>query len=160
MKQFFKFTFASMLGFVLAGFLVFIIFVGIIVSVASFGSKETVVVPEKTILMVSLDQPIGERSSDNPFAHFSFGNPDASKQLGLNDIVSTLKKASADSKVRGIYLELSDVPSGQATIEEIRNALIDFKKSGIQRHGRAGYVFQRAARQNRCSGPGDPSWKV
>jgi protease-4 len=80
--------------------------------------------------MVSLDQPIGERSSDNPFAHFSFGNPDASKQLGLNDIVSTLKKASADSKVRGIYLELSDVPSGQATIEEIRNALIDFKKSG------------------------------
>jgi protease-4 len=130
MKQFFKFTFASMLGFVLAGFLVFIIFVGIIVSVASFGSKETVVVPEKTILMVSLDQPIGERSSDNPFAHFSFGNPDASKQLGLNDIVSTLKKASADSKVRGIYLELSDVPSGQATIEEIRNALIDFKKSG------------------------------
>ncbi len=130
MKQFFKFTFASMLGFVLAGFLVFIIFVGIIVSVASFGSKETVVVPEKTILMVSLDQPIGERSSDNPFAHFSFGNPDASKQLGLNDIVSTLKKASTDSKVRGIYLELSDVPSGQATIEEIRNALIDFKKSG------------------------------
>ena len=119
-----------MLGFLLAGFLIFIIFVGIIVSVASFGSKETVVVPEKTILMLSLDQPISERSSDNPFANFNFGKPDASKQLGLNDIVSNLKKASDDSRVKGIYLELTDVPSGQATIEEIRNALLDFKKSG------------------------------
>jgi protease IV len=130
MRQFFKFTFASMLGFLLAGFLVFIIFVGIIVSAVSFGKKETVVVPEKTILMLTLDQPISERSSDNPFAHINFTRPDVSAQLGLNDIVSNLKKAASDSKVKGIYLELTDIPAGQATIEEIRNALIDFKKSG------------------------------
>jgi protease IV len=130
MKQFFKFTFASMLGFLLAGFLVFLIFVGIIVSVVSMGKKETVVVPDKTILMLTLDQPISERSSDNPFAHLKFNMPDASKQLGLNDIISSLKKAAADPKIKGIYLELTDIPSGQATIEEIRNALLDFKKSG------------------------------
>jgi protease IV len=130
MKQFFKFTFASMLGFLLAGFLVFLVFVVIIVSAVSMSKKETVVVPDKTILMLTLDQPVSDRSSDNPFAHMSFGMPDASKQLGLNDIVSSLKNAAADKKVKGIYLELSDVPSGQATIEEIRNALIDFKKSG------------------------------
>jgi protease IV len=130
MKQFFKFTFASMLGFLLAGFLVFLIFVGILVSAVSLGKKETVVVPEKTILLLTLDQPVSDRSSDNPFAHINFNKPDLSAVLGLNDIVSSLKKASDDPKVKGIYLELADVPSGQATIEEIRNALIGFKKSG------------------------------
>ncbi len=130
MKQFFKFTFASMLGFLLAGFLMFIILIGIIVSAVSVGEKETVVVPEKTILMITLDQPVSDRSSDNPFANMNFTRPDISTQLGLNDIISTLKKAETDSKVKGIFLELTDVPSGQATIEEIRNALIDFRKSG------------------------------
>jgi len=62
MKQFFKFTFASMLGFLLAGFLVFIIFLGIIVSAVSVGKKEAVVVPDKTILMLTLDQPVSDRS--------------------------------------------------------------------------------------------------
>lgn len=130
MKQFFKFTFASMLGFLLAGFLMFIILIGIIVSAVSLGEKETVVVPEKTILMLTLDQPINDRSSNNPFAHINFSRPDVSSQPGLNDIIKTLKNASADSKVKGIFLELTDIPSGQATIEEIRNALIGFKKSG------------------------------
>ena len=130
MKQFFKFTFASMLGFLLAGFLLMLITIGIIVSAVSSGKNETVVVPEKTILMLTLDQPVSDRSSDNPFARMNFMSPDISTQLGLNDIISCLKKAKTDSKVKGIYLELSDVPSGQATIEEIRNALIDFKTSG------------------------------
>jgi protease-4 len=130
MKQFFKFTFASMLGFILAGFLITIIFIGIIVSAVSVGKKETVVVPEKTILMLTLDQPINDRSSDNPFAHFSFNQPDLGMQLGLNDIIGNLKKASADKNVKGIYLELTDIPAGQATLEEIRNALLEFKKSG------------------------------
>jgi protease IV len=130
MKQFFKFTFASMLGFLLAGFLLILITVGIIVSAVSSSKNETVIVPEKTILMLTLDQPISDRSSDNPFANLNFSRPDVSNQLGLNDIITSLKKAKSDSKVKGIYLELGDVPSGQATIEEIRNALIDFKKSG------------------------------
>ncbi len=130
MKQFFKFTFASMLGFLLAGFVVFLIFIGIIVSAVSMGKKDTVLVPDKTVLMLSLDQPVNDRSSDNPFSRINFINPDLSTQLGLNDIISTLNKAATDSKVKGIYLELSDVPSGQATIEEIRNAMISFRKSG------------------------------
>jgi len=130
MKQFFKFTFASMLGFLLASLLVFIIFLGIVVSAVSFGNKESVVVPDKTILMLTLDQPISDRSSDNPFAHMNFSHPDAGKLIGLNEIISNLKKAAQDPKIKGIYLELTNIPSGQATIEEIRNALLEFKKSG------------------------------
>jgi protease-4 len=100
MKQFLKFTFASMLGFLLASFLVFLVFLVIIISAVSMSSKETVVVPDKTILMLTLDQPVSDRSSDNPFAHMSFGMPDVSRQLGLNDIVKTLKNAAEDKKVK------------------------------------------------------------
>jgi protease IV len=130
MKQFFKFTLASMLGFLLAGILLLLVTIGIIVSAVSMSSKETVVVPDKTILMVSLDQAFTDRTSDNPFAHLNFSNPEASRQLGLNDILATLRKAATDSKIRGIYMELSDVPAGQASLEEIRQALVEFKKSG------------------------------
>ena len=72
MKQFFKFTFASMLGFLLAGFLVFLIFIGIIVSAISMGDSEKVVVPDNTILMLTLDQPVSERSSYNTFSKINF----------------------------------------------------------------------------------------
>lgn len=130
MKQFFKFTFASMLGFLLAGFLLILITVGIIVAAVSAGKSETVVAPEKTILMLTLDQPVNDRSSDNPFANMNFSRPGVSTQLGLNDIVSCLKKAKSDPNVKGVFMDLGDVPSGQATIEEIRNQLIDLKKSG------------------------------
>ncbi|MEO6849085.1 MAG: signal peptide peptidase SppA, partial [Mucilaginibacter sp.] len=52
------------------------------------------------------------------------------KQIGLNDILASIKKAKIDDNVKGIFLDESDMLSGEATTEEIRNALIDFKKSG------------------------------
>jgi len=55
---------------------------------------------------------------------------DGDKSIGLNDILANIKKAKTDPDIKGIYLEESNVPIGQATAEEIRNALIDFKKSG------------------------------
>lgn len=130
MKQFFKFTFASMLGFLLASFVMLLIFFGIIASIASFSKKEVVAVPEKTILVMNLNQEINDRSSDNPFSYMNFGTGNSSKPLGLNDIVTNLKKAANDANINGIFLELTDIPAGQATVEEIRNSLIEFKKSG------------------------------
>ena len=129
MKQFFKFTLASMLGFILAGFLVLIVLIAMITAAVSFNKTETVV-PDKTILLLTLNQPIMDRSSDNPFSRMNFGFADVSTPLGLNDIVGNLHKAASDSKVKGIYLELSSFSAGQATLEEIRNALLEFKKSG------------------------------
>ncbi len=131
MRQFLKFTLASMVGFFLMSLLAFFIFMGIIMaSISSFDKKETVTVPDKTILMVSFDQPIAERSSDNPFDNMRLFGGSRAKSLGLNDILLNIKKASEDANVKGMYMEMSDVPSGQATVEEIRNALVDFKKKG------------------------------
>jgi len=130
MKEFFKFTFASMLGFLLASLVVFIIFFAIIASAISFTQKETVVVPDKTILQITLDAPVSDRAPSSPFSSFNFNDMNSSRPLGLDEILTALKNAAKDDKVKGIYLDLSTIPTGIATVEEIRNGLLDFKKSG------------------------------
>ncbi|NVO20043.1 MAG: signal peptide peptidase SppA [Bacteroidetes bacterium] len=130
MREFFKFMFASMLGFILASLVVFVIFFAIVASLISFTKKETVIVPDKTILMLSLDTPVNDRAPESPFSTFNFNDMSASRQLGLDEILSTLKNAAKDDKVKGIYLDLSVIPAGIATVEEIRNGLLEFKKSG------------------------------
>ncbi len=130
MKQFFKFMFASMTGFILTFIILFFIMMGILMSVASFSKKEVVIVPKNTVLHLKFNEVIPDRSSNNPFDNFDFFSMKTSKVPGLNDILKSLKKAKNDENIKGIFLDLGTVPSGIATIEEIRNALVDFKKSG------------------------------
>jgi protease IV len=130
MRQFFKFMFASMLGFFLTFVLILILFVGIIASVVSFSGKETVTVPEKTILVMKFGEPVNDRSPSNPFAGFDFANFKTHKNIGLNEVLHLLRKAADDSKISGIMLDLDQLQAGSATTEEIRNGLLEFKKSG------------------------------
>ena len=129
MKQFFKFMFASMLGFFLTFVLIFLILIGIIASAVSLGGKETVTVPDKTILVLKFDQPVLDRSPSSPFAGFKFMNFKGNKSVGLNDIISALQKAADDKQISGILLDLDVLNMGSATTEEIRSALLEFKKS-------------------------------
>jgi protease-4 len=127
MKQFFKFVLATMVGvFIISVILLFVI-IGFIV-VAS--SDKTVDVDPNSVLQISLNYPITERTPNNPLSALSFLGIDADKSIGLNDILANIKKAKTDTNIKGIFLDESFMTSGEATIEEIRNALIDFKKSG------------------------------
>jgi protease-4 len=74
--------------------------------------------------------PITERTPNNPLAGLGFLGLDKDKSTGLNDILANIRKAKNDPDIKGIFLDESYMTSGQATTEEIRNALIDFKKSG------------------------------
>jgi protease-4 len=130
MKQFFKFMFASMLGFFLTFVVISSISFGIILSVASLSKKDVVFVKENSVMTMKLDEAIQDRASNNPFSNMSFGSFKTNKALGLGEILKAIKSAATDKNIKGIYLELSTIPSGIATIEEIRNALIEFKKSG------------------------------
>ncbi len=127
MKQFFKFVLASMVGvFIISVILIFIV-IGIIVAASS---EKTVEVEPNSVLQIALNYPITERTPDNPLSGLSFLGIDGDKTIGLNDILANIKKAKTDSNIKGIFLDQSYVIAGQATTEEIRNALIDFKKSG------------------------------
>ncbi len=131
MKDFFKMLFASMFGLILAIVALFFIFVGIISAMVSSSEKpKEVVVSSPSILQIHLDYPIKDRTSQNAFKDFNFTSFEAKKELGLNDILKNIKKAKADDNIKGIYLDESSIEAGIATIDEIRNALLDFKTSG------------------------------
>ena len=130
MKQFFKFMFASMLGTFLTLIISFILFILIIGAAIMASSKPDTSVPQNAILRLTLDTPIPERSLNNPFGGFGFGGLNAQQAPGLYETVNAIKHAKDDSNIKGILLDLGIVPSGMATVEEIRNALLDFKKSG------------------------------
>lgn len=126
MKQFFKFVLATVVGIIVVSVIMLFVVIGII---ASATSDKAVTVEDNSILTISLKTNIPERTPNNPLAGLDFLGFDEEKQLGLNDILASIKKAKTDDHIKGIYLTDSYLMAGQATAEEIRNALIDFKKS-------------------------------
>jgi protease-4 len=77
-----------------------------------------------------LEGMVTDRSFDNPIQGFDFNAMKNKYEPGLNEILTNLKKAKTDPNIKGIYLDLGDVPAGISLLEEIRNGLLDFKKSG------------------------------
>jgi len=130
MKQFLKFTFASMMGFILSIGVIIILFIGTITVIASATKDEIVEIKENSILHLKLNGPIADKAPENPLEEIDFMNLSATSPLSLNKILSSIKAAKEDNKIKGIYMELSSFGSGFATLEEIREALLDFKSSG------------------------------
>jgi protease-4 len=127
MKQFFKFVLATMVGIIIISCIGILIIVGIVV--AASGDKH-IEVDSNSVLHIAFNNSIPERTPNNPLSGLGFLGIDGDKSIGLNDILANIKKAKTDSNIKGIFLDQSYMLSGQATTEEIRNALIDFKKSG------------------------------
>ena len=131
MKEFFKFVFASMIGVLLSVFVMFVLGILLVIGIVSTASNESkVTIDDNTVLHLSLNYPISERTSKNPFQNLNFGGFETETNLGLKDILAHIKEAKTDSRIKGIYVDVSAIQGGFASIEEIRNALIDFKKSG------------------------------
>jgi protease IV len=127
MKQFFKFVFATIVGIILAAIIFILIIIGMVV--AAKGDKH-VEVDSDSVLHIAFTKDIPERTPYNPLSGLGFLGLDGEKNLGLNEILANIKKAKTDENIKGIFLDESYMSSGQATTEEIRNSLIDFRKSG------------------------------
>jgi protease-4 len=139
MKDFFKTLFASCLGSVLAlaavSFIVFTTFFGMI---AALGSEEVITVVDNSILVLDLDYPVPERSFSGPVTGSLLGIPRFADRTGLNDIVESIRKAKNDSRIKGIFIPLNNFGVGSyASIDAIRNEIIDFRESGkfVTAHG-------------------------
>jgi len=134
MKGFFKYVFASMIGFVLAYIVIAIIMISIIAGITSHYSnkfsknEQESIVKEKSILMLDLNKVLVERVDDMPFSEFSFIDNETFP-IGLKDVMDKIKKAKEDPNISGIYLNTSIQPASLAMLNELRNVLIDFKKS-------------------------------
>lgn len=128
MNQFLKFFLASVLGFFVSIFLVFVIagilFAGIITALSDKSAKPS----KDMVIELNLNYQINEQTEENPFLELM--DKMDQQALGLDKILHNIKRASKDENVRGIILRPGMVVAGFGTLEEIRNALIDFKKSG------------------------------
>jgi len=130
MKDFFKYLFASMLGFFLSLVVIFIIVIVIVVgAISSLDDDKTVSVSSNSVLFLNLDQAITERTPKNPFGNLPIVGSDEKNGIGLNDLLKSIKRAKTDDNIKCIYLNVSSPNAGYATMREVRNALIDFKKS-------------------------------
>ena len=128
MKQFFKFTLASALGVLIAGLVGFLLFFVIILGIASSSSAVYIAQP-KTVLHLKLEGELVERSKEDPFGAL-FGNyMNRDMQIGLEDVLIAIKNAKENKNIEGIYIESGVFSGSAASIQEIRNALIDFKQS-------------------------------
>jgi protease-4 len=126
MKSFLKYLLATIVGIILSSLILFFIFLGIMSIAMSSQDKATELKPG-TILYLKLDKQIVDREPVLPFAIGGIGR---NQQLGLNTILENIEKAKTDDNIEGIHLDIRYVQAGIGTIEEIRNALLDFKESG------------------------------
>lgn len=125
MKDFFKHTLATIAGLFIFSIIVIIIGVMSLVGMVSAG-EATKTVADKSVLVLNLSGELQEQSEDNVFQQFAgtpFGN------LGLEKILSAIKKAKNNDKIKGIYIQAGALGADFASLQEIRNALLDFKKS-------------------------------
>jgi protease-4 len=129
MKEFLKYTLATITGIIIASLLFFIVMLGTLSALVAAGEKP-VAISDNSILVLKTGVPVPDRGNQNPFAGFDIINMDITQTPGLNEILRNISKASEDSKIKGILIENGLMNSGWATTEEIRNALKKFRQSG------------------------------
>ena len=132
MREFFKYVSATVVGFMLSIFLIFIFFMFVIAAfVSSISDDKIVDVKANSVLYLNLDQNIKERTPNSRFDNLPIIGT-TEKSIGLRDLLMALKKAKSDPSIKVIYLSVSSPQGGKATLKEIRDAIIDFKKSKKQ----------------------------
>ena len=124
MRQFFKYVLATIVGLLAFSFLGFLLLAGIIGAAKSAGDhKETA---SNSVLELKLNEPLTERGREGKFGSFGGG----SSSTGLVSLKDAIRRAKTDDDIKGILLNLEFVQGGMASLEEVRDALLDFKKSG------------------------------
>lgn len=140
---------ASLLAVLVSGIVILIIFFGIIGAMVSGLEPAPLALKKNTILKMSFDLPIGDVS----YTSLNKGSFDLKQKLGLNDILNGIKTAKTDDKIEGIYLNLTNLNAGIATIKEIRDALEDFQNSGKfivayhENYSKASYYLSSVAKE-------------
>ena len=129
MLKFLKNIFSTVIGILLSFFVIIIIFIGVL-SVSSEYQKKEKKIDKNTILKIDLSTPVVERASTNPLADLDLFNPEPKKQLELKAILDNIEKAKFDDNISAIYINSPVVNAGLSQTEEIRNKLLEFKKTG------------------------------
>jgi protease-4 len=159
MKSFFKTFFAALLALFIFSLLGFFILIGI---AAAFSTDEKVAVAQNSVLVIDASETFLEQSKNDPFSELM--NKKNGKQPSLSELIGLLHYAKKDSSIKGIYIKCADNPNGYAATEEIRKALIDFKKSNkfivayAETISQKGYMMANVADQIYTHPQGGMEW--
>jgi protease IV len=128
-------TIGSIIGLLIAGTFLIFIFVGVLVG-GIFGAiseleeaEADIYSGDANVIVMNLDANIVERGGDEPFA-FNFASLTPDPQIGLDQILDGLRRASTDEKIKGLYLNISGVAASPSTLEDIRDGIDEFRESG------------------------------
>ncbi|MBH8559892.1 signal peptide peptidase SppA [Hymenobacter negativus] len=124
MRQFFKYVLATIVGLAAFAFLGFVL-MAIVIGAAVSSSHEPKETAANSVLELKLNEPLNERGREGRFGGFGGGG-----STGLVELKEAIHRAKGDGDIKGILLNLGIVQGGMASLEEVRNALLDFKKSG------------------------------
>lgn len=94
----------------------------------SFGSSDKYNLKDNTVLTLKLEGTLSERVEPNSFLDLIGQNTDL--EIGLDDILSSIKKAKENDNIKGIYINSGAFAASNASLKEIRDQLADFKESG------------------------------
>lgn len=125
MKEFGKYVLATIVGIILTGIIFGVMAMMSIVGMIASG-EATKTVDDNSVLVINLSGIISERSSENILSQLTGGEV---AEIGLDDILAAIKKAKNNDNIKGIYIEGGALQTGYTTAYEIRQALLDFKKS-------------------------------
>jgi protease-4 len=139
LKSFFKSFFASFLAIIVFFLVLLLLGLGI---AGAFMSEEKTVIGEKGVLVIDLSKNFNELKQEDPFAELSMKEDEIAPDLST--LLKIITNAKSDSSIKGIYLIASENPNGYATNNEIRNALLDFKKSKKFIFSYADYISEKA----------------
>lgn len=129
MKDFLKFTLATVTGIILSSIVLFIIGMVTLFGIMAASDTETIV-KKNSVMILDLNGTLVERTQEDPLGILSQLFNDDSNTYGLDDILSSIKKAKENEDIKGIYLQANSLETSYASLQEIRNALLDFKESG------------------------------
>jgi protease-4 len=160
MKSFFKIFFASLLALIVFSLISLFLMFGFI---SGLTSKDKAQIGSKGVVVIDLSTYYPEIGVENPLP--SFGGEERYDVPSLYDVVRLINKAKSDSAVKGIYIRSGFNSNGFGASEEIRNALVDFKKSRKFIYAYADIITQRAyhvanvADRIYCNPKGGVDWR-
>jgi protease-4 len=127
MKDFLKYVLATVTGILMVAIVMGILGAISLVGLAA-SSASTTEVEDNSVFVLSLSGTLEERAKDDPLA---FLTGQVSESLGLDKILASIQKAKDNENIKGIYIEAGAFAAGSpASMHAIREALLDFKKSG------------------------------
>ena len=127
MKDFLKYTLATIVGILVLSVVVTVIGIGSLAGMVASKETETKV-RENSVFHLKLQGAVHERTTDNPILEILAQDEQA--ELGLDDVLTSLSKAAENDKIKGLFLEAKGISANPATVLAIRDAVAKFKESG------------------------------